>query len=150
MIQPEFFNFVVFSIFRALGEKLGEGAWEVVWRTGEILLSEIARIRNVRGETPLTTLRNLADYLVEVGYVSSLEITPLGPDRLRYVMGKPAILDGARKLIEAQLPPPHLSTALMFAALKTYHGLRAEMVGEPELLPDGTAVETWVLKPMDS
>lgn len=147
MVQPAFFDRVIYSLYRAAGEKWGQEVWDIVWKAGEILLDEIAREHAIQGETPLGTLQNLARYLVDVGYVDHLDITPLSPTRLRYRMGRPVILEGARRLIEAHLPPPHISTALMFAALRRFHGLKAEMVGDPRFLPDGTAVEIWELRP---
>lgn len=41
--------------------------------------------------------------------------------------------------------PAHISTTLMFALLKKCFDLAAEMVGEPDLRPDGRAVERWRL-----
>lgn len=41
--------------------------------------------------------------------------------------------------------PAYISTMLMFALLKKRFGLAAEMVGEPDLRPDGRAVERWRL-----
>ena len=45
--------------------------------------------------------------------------------------------------------PAHISTTLMFALLKKRSGLGAEMVGDPDLEPDGRALERWRLMPLD-
>jgi len=41
--------------------------------------------------------------------------------------------------------PAHISTTLMFALLRKRFGLKAKMIGEPRLLPDGRGIERWKL-----
>jgi hypothetical protein len=61
----------------------------------------------------------------------------------------PVILPGAERLIAEGAVPAHISTTLMFALLKKRFGLRAEMVGDPDLRPDGLATERWRLVPLE-
>ncbi len=44
--------------------------------------------------------------------------------------------------------PAHISTTLMFALLKRF-GLGAEMIDDPDLRPDGRAIERWRLVPLE-
>lgn len=64
-------------------------------------------------------------------------------------MLNPVILPGARRLLAEGAVPAHISTTLMFALLKKRFGLGAEMVGDPDLRPDGRALERWRLVPLD-
>ena len=71
-------------------------------------------------------------------------------DELEYEMLEPAILPGAKRIIAEGGVPAHISTALMFAGLKTLFGLKAEMIGAPEFTADGRAIERWRLLPEDA
>ena len=57
----------------------------------------------------------------------------------------PAILPGAQRIIAEGGVPAHISTAVMFAGLAKLFGLKAEMMGDPEFLSDGRAIERWKL-----
>ncbi len=45
--------------------------------------------------------------------------------------------------------PAHISTTLMFSLLRKRFGLKAEILGEPTLLPDGRGIERWKLSEME-
>jgi hypothetical protein len=85
--------------------------------------------------------------LQRVGYVKHIRVDPLSDAEWNYEMVDPVILPGAERLLADGAVPAHISTTLMFALLKKRFGLGAEMVGEPDLRPDGRAMERWRLKP---
>jgi len=146
-IDPEFFDLEIYAIYRAVGEHWGEEAWKVVWRAGEVLFAELERVMDFSGTTPLTAMQKLATYLRQVGYVEDIQVREISQDELEYEMLAPVILPGAERLIREGAVPAHISTALMFAALKKLFGLTAEMIGEPEIKVDGRAIERWRLLP---
>ncbi len=146
MISPKFFDLQIYSIYKAIYELIGEDAWKIVWRSGEILLDEIWEELELEGEEVFKSLEKLADYLKKVGYVSEIKVEPeKGEKELKYVMSEPVIAEGAKKLIKDGMVPPHISTSLMFALLKR-KGLSAEMIGDPVFLPDGRVIERWRLR----
>jgi len=144
-IKEDFFDLVVYSIYKSIFEMIGEQAWEIVWRSGEIALKQIEKKISVVQDDLFKSLENLAGYLEEMGYVSSIKFKKLSPKRFQYIMSKPVILPGAMSLIAEKMVPPHISTSLMFALLKRFNK-RAKMVGEPEFLDDGRVVETWEIE----
>lgn len=148
MISPKFFDLEIYSIYKAISELVGEDAWKVVWRSGEILLEELWKELDLEKDDVLQALRKIAAYLKQAGYISDIKIeTEKEREILRYEMTEPVIAKGAKRLIEEGLVPPHISTSLMFALLKR-KGFVAEMVGDPEFLPDGRVVERWRIKEM--
>jgi len=146
-IDPRFFDMEIYSIYRAVNERLGGETWGIVWRAGEILLDEITPELGL-GELGLEeALKRLGEWLQRVGYVENIEVR-LRDGEAEYIMTEPVITPGARRLIEEGMVPPHISTSLLFALLKRY-GYRAEMAGDPIFLEDGRVLERWRLIRID-
>ena len=188
-IDPICFDKQIYALYRAVWERWGDDAWYVVWRSGEVLLSEIEAELDLEldadpftgksqdatacgrggmasgslgaaaprgfflGRSPglwpgfFTAMQRLADYLQQVGYVREIAVHPLSEDEWEYEMVDPVILPGAKRLLDEGAVPAHISTTLMFALLRRF-GLQAEMVGDPDLRPDGRAIERWRLVPL--
>ncbi len=148
-IDPRFFDLEIYAIYRAIWENWGDAAWNVVWRAGEVLFDEIREELNLDATalegSPVAAMRELARYLVAVGYFSDMKVREIAEDELEYEMVAPAILPGAERIIAEGAVPAHISTAVMFAGLKKLFGLKAEMIGEPEFTHDGRAIERWKL-----
>ncbi|MGQ9627426.1 MAG: hypothetical protein ACUVV0_11050 [Anaerolineae bacterium] len=142
-LSRRFFDLEIYAIYRAIWELWGEEAWKVVWRAGEIAFDELEGGLNLEGATWPEALRKLGDYLQEVGYAEKIALRQTGDDEFEYEMVNPAILPGAKRLIAEGAVPAHISTSLMFAALKKRFGLKAEMLGDPDLRPDGRGLERW-------
>ncbi|MFQ6016148.1 MAG: hypothetical protein ACE5NP_11995 [Anaerolineae bacterium] len=148
-INRDFFDLEIYAIYRAIWELWGDEAWQVVWRSGEIMFDEIEEELELEGTTWLTAMQKLAAYLRQAGYVDDITVRQTGEDELEYEMLNPAILPGAKRLMAEGAVPAHISTTLMFAALKKLFGLKAEMIGEPALLADGRGIERWKLSKVD-
>jgi hypothetical protein len=147
-IDPAYFDKQIYALYRAVWERWGDDAWWVVWRSGEVLLDEIESELHLELDAgPLPAMQSLATYLQRAGYVREIVVRPLSEDEWEYEMADPVILPGARRLLGEGAVPAHISTSLMFALLKRF-GLRAEMVGEPDLRADGRAIERWRLVPI--
>jgi hypothetical protein len=145
-IDPDYFDKQIHALYRAVWERWGDEAWHVVWRSGEILFEEIEPELGLQpGDGVVVAMQRLADYLQRVGYVADIAVRPLSEREWEYEMGDPVILPGAKRLLAEGAVPAHISTTLMFALLKKRFDLAAEMVGEPDLRPDGRAVERWRL-----
>jgi hypothetical protein len=142
-IDGEFFDLEMFAIYKSINELLGKDSWKLVWRTGEILISELRGRLGLQNKTPLEAMHILAEYLEKVGYVDKIEVRQIGEGDLEYAMSRPIIAPGAQRLIREGGVPPHLSTSLMFGALKLIFGMTAEMTGEPVFQKDGGVVEKW-------
>jgi hypothetical protein len=149
-IDPVYFDQQVYALCRAVWERWGDAAWYVVWRSGEVLFEEIEPGLELQpDDDAFTAMPRLADYLVRVGYVKEIAVRPVNEVEWDYEMLDPVILPGAKGLISEGAVPAHISTTLMFALLKKRFGLRAEMVGDPDLRPDGRAIERWRLVPLN-
>jgi hypothetical protein len=150
-VDPVYFDQQIYALYRAVWERWGDDAWYVVWRSGEVLLEEIEPELGLEpDDDPFQAMQRLAGYLRRVGYVDGIAVRPTGRDQWEYEMLDPVILPGAKRLIAEGAVPAHISTALMFALLKKRFGLRAEMVGDPDLRADGLAVERWRLVPLST
>ena len=147
-IDPTYFDLQLFALYRAVWERWGDEAWYVVWRSGEILFEEIEPALGLQGDDPFVAMQRLAAYLRKVGYVEEIDVRRVTDDEWEYEMLNPVILPGARRLLAEGAVPAHISTTLMFALLKKRFGLGAEMVGDPDLRPDGRALERWRLMPL--
>jgi hypothetical protein len=149
-IDPTYFDQQIYALYRAVWERWGSEAWHVVWRSGEVLFDEIEPELGLQpDDDPFTAMRRLAQYLRRVGYVEEIAVHPLNDQEWDYQMVEPVILPGAKRLLAEGAVPAHISTTLMFALLKKRFGLKAEMVGDPDLRPDGRATERWRLVPLD-
>jgi hypothetical protein len=147
-IDPIYFDKQIYALYRAVWERWGDDAWYVVWRSGEVLLSEIeAELDLMLEGDPFTAMQSLASYLQQVGYVREIAVRALSEDEWEYEMVDPVILPGAKRLLDEGAVPAHISTTLMFALLRRFE-LQAEMVGEPDLRADGRAIERWRLMPI--
>jgi hypothetical protein len=148
-IDPVYFDKQIYALYRAVWERWGDEAWYVVWRSGEVLFEEIeAELDLGPDDDPFPAMQRLAAYLQQVGYVRQIAVRPLSEDEWEYEMVDPVILPGAKRLLDDGAVPAHISTTLMFALLKRF-GLRAEMVGDPDLRADGRAIERWRLVPIE-
>lgn len=148
-IDPTYFDRQIYALYRAVWERWGDGAWYVVWRSGEVLLDDIEPELGLQpGDDPFSAMQRLAGYLQRVGYVKEIVVRPLDEAEWEYEMLDPVILPGAKRLLDDGAVPAHISTTLMFALLKKHFGLSAEMVGDPDLRPDGRAIERWRLMPL--
>jgi hypothetical protein len=149
-IDPVYFDQQIYALYRAVWERWGDKAWYVVWRSGEVLLDEIELDLGLEpDDDPFAAMQRLADYLRRVGYVEDIAVRPLSEEEWDYEMLDPAILPGAKRLLAEGAVPAHISTTLMFALLKKRFNLKAEMVGDPDLRPDGRATERWRLVPLE-
>lgn len=144
-INNEFFNSFVYSVFKAIGERLGEGSWKIVWRTGEILFEEIKEKIGFEKEEPIEIFRAIAKYLKKTGYLKDVRIVSLNDYELEYWMKEPAIEKGAFKLIEEGFPPPHISTSILFSAIKNHTNFELKLMGNPEV-KDKWIVERWKIE----
>jgi hypothetical protein len=150
-IDPTYFDHQIYALYRAVWERWGGEAWYIVWRSGELLLDEIEPELGLQvDDDPFAAMQKLASYLHRVGYVQDIAVRPLNEDEWDYEMVDPVILPGAERLISEGAVPAHISTTLMFALLKKRFGLKAEMVGDPELRPDGRAIERWRMVPLEA
>jgi hypothetical protein len=147
-ITRAFFDLEIYAIYRAIWELWGDEAWKVVWRSGEIALAEIEKTLPLAGPWP-DALEKLAAYLCQAGYADDIRVRQIAENELEYEMVNPAILPGAKRLIAEGAVPAHISTTLMFALLARL-GLKAEMIGPPDLRPDGRGIERWRLSPLVS
>jgi hypothetical protein len=147
-ITRDFFDKELYAIYLAAWEEWGEEAWKIVWRSGQILFDEIESELDLDGTTWIEGQQRLGDYLARVGYVRPITVEQVGEDRVEYDMLDPAILPGAKRLVAMGAVPGHVSTTLMFALLAKRYGLRAEMIGDPELCDDGHAIEQWHVLPI--
>lgn len=145
-IATDFFDLELYAIYKAISEQVGREAWKIVWRSGEIMFDELNSTLDLKGEKDVfSALRRIADYLERAGYIEKINFHKIAEDLIEYEMFNPSIGPGASRLIKEGAVPPHLSTSLLFAALKHY-GLRAEMVEEePSFLPDKRVIERWKL-----
>jgi hypothetical protein len=145
-IDPTYFDRQIYALYRAVWERWGGDAWYVVWRSGEVLFDQIEPELDLRpDDDPFAAMQRLAAYLRRVGYVQDITVRPLNDEEWEYEMLDPVILPGAEQLIAEGAVPAHISTTLMFALLRKRFRLEAEMVGDPDLRPDGRAVERWRL-----
>jgi hypothetical protein len=144
-VDPDFFDLEIYAIYHAVYDLVKEDTWKVVWKAGEIVYDEIKDKIGVVGEKdPFKVLKKLAEWLKQVGYINDIELHKIAEDEIEYVMFEPIITPGAKRLIKEGRVPAHISTSLMYAALKQFN-MRAEMVGEPRFLPDGRVIERWKL-----
>ena len=148
-ITRDFFDKELYANYLAAWEEWGPEAWKIVWRSGQIVLEQIEQELDLEGTTWIEGMQHLADYLAKVGYVRDISVKQMGEDRVEYTMLDPAILPGAKRLVAMNAVPGHCSTTLMFALLTKHYGLRAEMIGDPDLRDDGYAIEQWHVLPME-
>lgn len=143
VVKPEFVDLIIYGVYYAAYDLLGEETWKIVWKAGEVVYSEVKDKLGITSETePFEALKRIAGWLKDMGYVEYIEVKRINEDEIEYVMKDPIITPGAKKLIKQGRVPAHISTSLMFAVLKKYN-MKAEMRGDPKFLPDGRVIERW-------
>jgi len=146
MVNEEFFDLVLYSIFKAVNEYIGKDTWKIVYRVGEIIVDELWDELGLTSElSALDGLNKLSRWLVSMGYVKDLKFIEKEDGSLEYWMLEPIISNGAKRLLDENLVPPHISTSILFAFLNRL-GYRVEMRGDPIFRSDGYIIEKWVLK----
>lgn len=146
-VDSEFFDLEIYAIYYACYDLLGEDAWKIVWKSGEIVYNNIKEKIGAASETdPFEALKKVAAWLKQVGYIEEIEVNKTSENEIEYVMHDAIIVPGAKRLLAEGRVPAHISTALMFGELKQFK-MKAEMVGDPTFKPDGRAIEKWRLLP---
>ncbi len=128
---------------------MGDNSEDIVWRTGIILFEEIGEKIKISENDPISIVKLLAKYLKKVGYLKDAKIVPINEAEFEYWMKDPAIEIGAFKLMEEGFMPPHISTSLLFAALKKLTDKELELQGAP-IRKKGWIVEKWKVKKVSS
>lgn len=151
-INQEFFDLELYCLCKAIYEFLGNDAWKVIWRSGEILFKELEEKLNLKDEKDyVKVLQKLAQYLQDAGYIERINVGRLlnemkqrksEEELIVYEMINPALTKYAERLTKEGGAPAHISTGLLLAALKKF-GLKGEMVEGPVFLPDGRVIEKW-------
>jgi hypothetical protein len=147
-ITPDFLNQFTYAVYTAMHRVIGERAWEVVWASGDVLFEELERELDIKETEPLAVLEKICRWFERNGYAERLECNLKEDGELEYDLYGPVIKPSALRLIREGAAPPHLSTALMFSALRKRCGLKAEMLGDPIVL-EGGARERWRLSPIE-
>ena len=145
-IDKEFFDLELYSIYKAMTEVFGEESWKVVWRMGEIMLSDLEEDMNLSKTDPFLRLQKLADYLKRVGYAETIEFHKINDTEIEFRMANVATTKGMSRLLDNGDVPAHTSTSLFSAALSKI-GLKMEMIGKPTIFEDGSGFERWKIIP---
>ncbi|MEM2006114.1 MAG: hypothetical protein QW154_00525 [Sulfolobales archaeon] len=144
-VDRELVDLVMYSVYRAANELLGDKTWDLVWRSGEVLYEKLEKLLELELiEDPIKALSKVVEWLQKEGYVDEAHVRKISEREIEYIMSRPAIARGAEELVKEGAVPPHLSTSIMFAVLKK-RGFKAGLAGDPQFLPDGTVVERWKL-----
>lgn len=147
-ITPDFLNHFCYAVYAAMHRAFGERSWDVVWESGDILFDELEKELDITETEPLAVLEKIARWFERSGYAERLEFNLKEGNELEYSLYEPVIKPSALRLIQEGAAPPHLSTTLMFSALKKRCGLKAEMLGDP-IAFEGGATELWRLSPIE-
>lgn len=150
----DFENLYFYALWGAITKRFGKDGWDIVWMVGETLFQDIRKRYDFSGKTPVEAMQMLAAYLRESGYFEGIEVRQVGADELEYDMLNTVVRPAIKRLFAEfgrdLAVPGHLSTSLMFAALKNLFGLKTELTGPPEYLEGGWARERWRLSPLET
>ncbi len=151
VIHADFFNMEAYAIYRAITESFGERGWEVTWRSGEIFFEELRKKLNITETEPFALMKLLSRWLVDAGYIGSIEVSQASEDLLICDLEDPVPRPATERLREANSVQPHFSAAIMMAALKQMCGIEAKMESvKSEFLSPTRSRQRWRLRKMDA
>ncbi len=149
-IEPRFLDMVNYGVCSTLSKLYGVEATEKVFRlAGETNFRELKKRCNIDSSSPIATLRSVASYLEESGYMNKIELTKVTETEVVIDMYGVSVTESSMRLVEENMAPSHFMTNMMFAALKDLHGVEAEIIDlnfeTPEEEIDHVR-EKWVLR----
>lgn len=145
--HAELVNTVVFAIYKAITDQFGEPAWDVIYRSGEIMWQDLKKELNVTETEPLPVMQKLSQWLMDVGYLKEIGVSQPSEDELVYEMDTSLCRPAVMRLREVNAVLPHWSTGIMVAALREQCGIEADVdVAKPEILSPTRTRERWKIK----
>ena len=105
-VSVEFLNQELYAIYKALDQLIGERAWDVVWRSGEVLFDDLEKGLDITEMEPLAVMKKIGAWFERSGYVDKIEFRMVAPDELEYDMYDPIIRPSARRLISEGAAAP--------------------------------------------
>lgn len=141
----DFIRAEVYGIYKAITELFGEKAWQVIWRSGEIVFDEAAKQLEFPKKDPISVINVLGKYLVKSGYCTKIEAKMAGKDLIQYDVWGPSMIRPAITKLKAEgCVLPHWSTVVIVAGLEKVCKVKVETdVKNPELISDIHAREWW-------
>ena len=111
-VKPRFVDLLMYGVYYAIYDLIKKDTWKIVWKSGEIVFDIIKDEIGVIDD-PFKALKRLAGWLKEMGYVEYIEVRKIGENKIEYIMKNPIIASSAKKLIESERIPPHISTWIL-------------------------------------
>jgi len=127
-IEPGFLDIVNYGVCSTLSRLYGiEAAKEVFRLAGETNFQEMKRKVRIDSSTPVATLRSIASYLERSGYMSKINLTKVSEGEVIIDMYGVSVAESSKRLVDEKMEPSHYMTNMMFAALKEFHHVEAEI-----------------------
>ena len=149
-IKPEFLDFVNYGVCKALSERYGkEAAADLFRRAGEIEFENLKRIIKFKCREPYEVLRTVGKFLEEMGYMAKISLTKVEEGEVIIEMSGVSVIASSIRLTQEGASPSHIMTNLMFAALKDFCNVRADIIDltlEQPSSESGYAREKWILR----
>lgn len=129
MIDPEFFNHEIYSIYSAALSLVGpEKQKEIVNLSGKLMFSELENELNLsKINDPVDLVKKLIKYLEDVGYFTKGQVDQKSDNELLVHMHGATCHDAVVKLKNEGAYPPHFCTTLIFAGLKKLFNINVEL-----------------------
>ena len=152
MVQPEFLDFVNYSICKAYSEMYGKDtAVKFFRRVGEIGFKELLKMVEFPSSKPYDVLKAVGEFLESMGYMSKIQLTKVDEQEVIIEMFGVSVIKSSINLVEEGASPSHFMTNLMFAALKEISDVHADIYDltlEQPSIKTGYGKEKWVLNKM--
>jgi len=132
------------AIYRAIYKEIGDDAWEILWRSGEILFDSIKNDVSISKENDLqTALNKLSKFLRDTHIVSEINyMVDKDNGVIEYQINFAVPLKYERR---EEAGPVYIFSSL-FVALMKYLGYDVSKDAEPRFTSDNTLIERWRYK----
>ena len=152
-IEPGFLDLVNYGVCSTLSKLYGiEATKEVFKLAGETNFRELKSRIRIDSSTPVATLRSIASYLEESGYMNAINLTKVTEHEVIIDMYGVSVAESSKRLVDGKMEPSHYITNMMFAALKELHHMEAEITHLDIQIPKEEidhVREKWTLKRKD-
>jgi len=149
-IEPTFLDLINYGVCSTLSKLYGREATEEVFRrAGKTNYQELRKRRRIDASNPISTLRSVASYLEEAGYMRRIELTEVTDSEAIIDMYGVSVAESSKRLADEGLIPSHYMTNMMFAALEDLHGVEASITHLDIEIPDEEidhVRERWALR----
>ncbi len=141
-LDKPFASLIIYALYKAIYQKIGDEAWDIVWHSGKILYDELKDKMGISNEDPpRVILDKIGNFFKNMGFIESMTIEEICDDIIEVTIRKPITWNMNVKLRTSGMVPSLILTPVLHAALEEA-GYKLTRIKEKEY-GDRLLIERW-------